>query len=238
MAKDTAQDADHAKPIGLAVAGIMKNSAIESTSASSEAAAAADERLAAWDRDRIRAEWAERWEKSGVMPRHRNFRVADVDASKPDEGRWLEKLAICRKQMGTGCLLALVGLRGNGKTQMAVELIREACLKRNARYATAMDFFMDVKAAYREDGADERSVIDRFVQPDLLVLDEAHERGNTDWEGRLLTYLMDQRYGKCKDTVLIANMSREAFVESVGPSIASRMSETGGVVECDWGSFR
>lgn len=153
---------------------------------------------------------------------------------------WLAKLTEIASRVGTGFLIALIGDRGPGKTQMGVELIRRCCeTGRSARYVTAMDFFIAVKASYG-DGADERerAVIQSFARPRLLVFDEVQERGETDWENRLLTHLIDLRYREERDTLLIANLLREPFIESLGPSITSRLIETGGIVECSWPSFR
>ena len=59
-----------------------------------------------------------------------------------------------------------------------------------------------------------------------------------DWEDRLLFELLDRRYGDMTDTLLIANSDRQTFLASVGPSLASRIQETGGTVTADWASLR
>jgi DNA replication protein DnaC len=64
------------------------------------------------------------------------------------------------------------------------------------------------------------------------------ERGETPWEDRLLTHLIDRRYASEKDTLLITNQSKESFIQSIGPSAASRIVEVGGIVTCDWPSYR
>ena len=57
----------------------------------------------------------------------------------------------------------------------------------------------------------------------------------------LLTLIVDKRYAEGrKDTVIIANaQTAQEMAALVGPSIASRAVETGGMVDCGvWGSFR
>lgn len=40
------------------------------------------------------------------------------------------------------------------------------------------------------------------------------------------------------DTLIISNQDVSALTASLGPSTVSRMRETGGVIECDWESYR
>jgi len=54
----------------------------------------------------------------------------------------------------------------------------------------------------------------------------------------MLFELLNRRYNDLKDTILIANKSKAEFQDYIGPSLASRMNETGGIVECNWPSFR
>ncbi len=147
-----------------------------------------------------------------------------------------------KQRLGTGAVLALIGPRGTGKTQLGCDLICEATTGRgmSARYAKAIEFFMGIKATFQRNAEEtEKAVIDRFRRPALLVLDEISSRGETEWEDRLFDHLIDERYGAKKDTILIGNfVTVRDFDASVGPSIASRLSETGGVIDCNWASFR
>jgi len=164
--------------------------------------------------------------------------LANLDLDR--SGAWGQKHQKIGSMLGTGFIVALIGHRGNGKTQMAVELIRR-CAQDGKRslYATATEFFMDIKATYRQDAKEsERNVIQRYGQPALLVLDEIGKRGETDWEDRLLFELVDRRYRDVKDTLLLSNQEGAQFEAAVGAAITSRLNETGGIVECDWESFR
>jgi DNA replication protein DnaC len=159
-------------------------------------------------------------------------------------------LAKLRDQLGDGFLFVLAGKRGTGKTQIATsiaveEIARMVPLWRQYRechwpfYITARQLFREIRATYSRDSEmDEVQILKRFSDPHLLVIDEAHERGNTEWEDRTLTDLIDRRYGMKKDTILISNMTRAELPAALGPSIISRLHETGGVIECNWESFR
>ena len=168
---------------------------------------------------------------SGVRVRHR---IAPASTCEP----WNKLLRRLTKRVGTGFLAALIGNRGTGKSQLAVELIRASCAsERRAVYTTAMDIFIDLRDAYKLQES-ERSVLLRFQSPSLLVIDEAQERGETPWEDRMLTALIDYRYSQKRDTVLISNLKRAEFEASMGASVISRMVEAGGIIECNWPSFR
>ena len=139
-----------------------------------------------------------------------------------------------------GAFLALVGSRGPGKTQLGVCAMHRVCQQgKPVRYVKALDFFAEVKAAYLPDSKDdERGVIKRFCRPQLLVIDGMEVRGETPWEDRMLSHLIDRRYDDMTDTILIANLKEEDLLHSIGSSAESRLREVGGVIICDWPSFR
>jgi DNA replication protein DnaC len=169
----------------------------------------------------------------------RHFRKTGLDILPHAAGEWNDALRNLKSKIGTGFLVALIGTRGTGKTQMGVELIRTQINRlKSAQFTTAMDIFLAVKSSYRKDGQDERVIVAEFCKPRLLVIDEIQERAETPWEDRILTHLIDRRYNDEKDTLLIGNLTPDQFAQHVGASILSRLNETGGIVQCDWESFR
>jgi len=157
-----------------------------------------------------------------------------------NKGPWYEMYATIEAKLGTGLLVALVSPRGSGKTQMGVELIKAMARKQaSGRYITATGFLLMVKSTYKSDEKmTERGVIDQFRHPKLLVIDELSKRKDTEWEFQLLFELINCRYNDMTDTILISNQTPVQFAESVGPSLSSRMKETGGIIECGWESYR
>lgn len=155
-------------------------------------------------------------------------------------GEWGKRLGALTARLGTGFLVGLIGGRGPGKTQMGYELMKATTenLKR-AYYATATEFFMAIKATYKREAEEtEEDIVRQYRKVDLLVLDEVSKRGETDWEDRLLFELLDSRYRDMSDTLLISNEEKAAFESSIGPSVSARMRETGGIIQCNWPSFR
>jgi hypothetical protein len=154
-------------------------------------------------------------------------------------GEWAIAEKRITGKLGSGCLIALVGNRGCGKTQLAVEAIRFCANKgKRARYCTATEFFMEVKATYGNESRSEKNVLDEFSRPLLLVIDEVGQRSESEWENRLLFELLNRRYNALKDTLLISNQTSDEFSKSMGPSLVSRMVETGGLIECRWPTYR
>ncbi len=142
-------------------------------------------------------------------------------------------------KVGGGFLIALLGNRGSGKTQIAQQGVTFATgLGRSALYVRAMTIFLELRATYSSPDRTELEVIQKYTAPQLLVIDEIQERGETDFENRILNHLLDTRYGDMTDTLVIGNLQPKAFQNSMGSSISDRLRETGGVIECNWKSFR
>lgn len=157
------------------------------------------------------------------------------------DGPWGAKLAALIPRLGTGCILVLHGINGNGKTQLGVELMRHqvGVRKLSAKFTSSMEFFMAVKATYRPDAKkDEAAVVAEFTAPKLLVMDEVEKRGESEWENHLLFHLVNRRYNDGKDTVMISNLDKAELPAHLGRSLVSRLNQTGGLVFCDWPSKR
>jgi DNA replication protein DnaC len=164
-----------------------------------------------------------------------------------DFGEWGHKRDRLTKMLGSGFLVALLGPRGTGKTQLAVDVAVSRCRAMSeqdehkgyiARYCKAMEIFLEIRACYQSKDRCERDVVDFWCRFGLLVIDELQVRGDTSFEDKVLTHVCDRRYDAILDTILISNQSEADFRESVGPSIWSRLSEAGGFIVCDWPSFR
>lgn len=137
-------------------------------------------------------------------------------------------------------IVALLGMRGPGKTWIGCAAVIDHCRAgKSAFYADALDYFSALKETYNRDAkATESCVEAKHLKPDLLVLDEMHERGDTAWEDRMLTRLINKRYQSAKATILISNHDMAQFEIRVGTSISDRISDGGGVLECQWESLR
>lgn len=136
-----------------------------------------------------------------------------------------------------GNSVLLAGPRGRGKTQIAVACAFDAADRlRTVRYLKAMQLFRECRQAMKDNC--EVQVVDQFCRYGLLIVDEAHVRGETDYEDRTLTEIVDRRYDDMKPTMFITNENKVESAKSLGASIVSRFQESGIVIECDWQSYR
>ena len=160
-------------------------------------------------------------------------------AKMPTAGPWFEHGKTITEKLGTGFLFALVGKRGTGKTLMAVKIILSAVQKSGlfARYETAMNIFLKLRDGYKHNHS-ELDLIEGFINPPVLAIDAMEVRGETKFENQILDHIIDQRYSSMRDTLLVSNQENAEFIKSAGPSIISRLKETGGIVECNWEGFR
>ena len=169
---------------------------------------------------------------TGVPRRYRAF------WSFPDDKQWERDFETAKNHVSNSTLLSLIGKRGSGKTRLAIEILRSFA-KTKGRYLTAMDLFMRIRASYRKDAVeDESRIVEELSRCSLLILDEIQERGESAWEDRILTHLIDKRYSALKPTIIIANLKAEELEEHLGASASSRMREGGGILILNGKSHR
>jgi len=150
-----------------------------------------------------------------------------------DKAKQLENIVT-----GSDCMLLLCGDRGPGKTQIATYW---ASKFKNSRYFRAHDLMSAIRGEFSDDKKDSmqsKQTLHQAKHCDYLVLDEYSELAGTEYDKRTLTNLLDYRYGAMKATVIITNTSINEAPNEVGRSAWSRFEETGGIVHCDWASYR
>ena len=161
-----------------------------------------------------------------------------------ENDEWFNTFRKAKSVVERGGNVLLCGTRGGGKTRMACELSKRAVLPRDRSkprrvFKSAMRIFLEIRATYRRDAKEsELDIIDYLATCRLLVIDEVQERAESTFEAQKLTTIIDERYKHKLPTILIANLTPEAFLESLGPSICDRCNEDGGLLEFTWPSFR
>lgn len=151
---------------------------------------------------------------------------------------WMGYFGKVMQKCDAGGIVALIGPRGTGKTRLAAESMRNLAPEKGI-YTTAMGLFLRIRASFGKAAKEpEADIVAEMAATPLLILDEVQERGNTAWEDRLLTHILDCRYGAMAPTVIIANLTEAALVECLGDSIISRLTETGGILEINGPSHR
>ena len=157
---------------------------------------------------------------------------------RPQDAQWTDDFRKVMEKVRAGGIVALIGNRGTGKTRLAAESVRDFSPAKST-YTTAMSLFLRIRASFGKKGGEtEEQIVKEMAQSTLLVIDEIQERGNTAWEDRLLTHILDKRYGAMTPTIIIANLDAAALTECLGASISSRINETGGIITITGKSHR
>lgn len=137
-------------------------------------------------------------------------------------------------------VLALVGAMGTGKTLLACEfaesLIRK--LSMSVRYITAQGVVSEIQSSYGQDGKNEETEIQRFVQYDLLIVDEIDAKRSTDNANMLINEVINRRYAENKPVVVITNQALDTLGQFVGDRVADRLHENAFICSFNWGSAR
>lgn len=139
-------------------------------------------------------------------------------------------------------MLVILGPRGTGKTQLAAGIIFDGLrAEKTGVIVSTWDCLCEIRSNRSLSVAREKQLRarKRFMDPDILVLDEFQVRGGDQREAAELVTLVDERYRtRGKATVMVANLEPDAFVDYAGDSITDRVRQLGGKIVCEWKSFR
>ena len=153
--------------------------------------------------------------------------------------KWVGAYKLLDSRVASGGVWVLLGGRGCGKTQLAVEVMRRVAQNHDPQptmlYSTAAGFTSDLL-----DAESKRVVRSKYEGVRILVMDALQNRDTSNqWSARELTALVDARYAAMRFTILLSNETPESFTAAAGVDIVSRMNETGGLIRCDgWKVYR
>jgi DNA replication protein DnaC len=172
-------------------------------------------------------------------------------APEPVGDKWLQFFDSANEMITNGGITLLYGGHGTGKTRMAYELakvckpprptflVRGITKSLPAIYTTAVNMFMDIRETYgSKSERSEKQIVSELSEAALLVIDEIQERGETQFEDRKLTQIIDARYMDGRPTILISNYSRQDFAKTLSPAVLDRIRENGKGMHFDWPSHR
>jgi len=159
-------------------------------------------------------------------------------------------------QVASKCgIVALIGGRGTGKTQMAWQIAKNVKLQnvntvnydsgfskqinRPAIYRTAMDIFLELRSTYAPKAEKtEWQLMKEYENAALLVIDEINVTTGNNFEDLKMTAIMDKRYQRLRPTILIGNVDLQQFSDRMGKSVINRIEEDGIILSCNWPSYR
>lgn len=125
--------------------------------------------------------------------------------------------------------LVLTGPTGVGKTHQCWGALRRIVEGRaRAGYGVRWRFTthpeLNDELRPKPDGS-HASALDRYLEAELLVLDDLGAGKQTDWTGDSLHRLVDHRWAHQKVTLYSTNLTRKQLIEAVGDRVVSRLAD-------------
>lgn len=149
-----------------------------------------------------------------------------------------ERFAVRRQDGGS---MMFIGRPGTGKTHLACATLMAVVSddRWTGRYTDAWSLMSEVKATWRRTSPEsEEEVIQRYVRPDLLVLDEVGVQYGSDTERAILHRVLDLRYQAMRPTIVVGNVKLEGMKDYLGERAVSRLMEGGKVIPFEWEDHR
>lgn len=140
-----------------------------------------------------------------------------------------------------GASFVFCGKPGSGKTHLACAIGNAVMRNHGAGvlFITVFDAIQRVKETYSDKSQSERTVMQSFTEPDLLILDEVGVQFGTDYEKVIITDLINRRYNDMRPTIILSNLDEAELSDYLGARVMDRMFEGGGgVIAFGWGSYR
>jgi DNA replication protein DnaC len=161
---------------------------------------------------------ANAWADSGVG---RRFAAARLDTYDTPTTAHVNALRSCRQaveQLDKGDGILLLGEPEGGKTHLLAGMLHAAIANGlTARYITAEDFYLGLRACMDGKGQTESAYLISLANPDVLALDDiytlaiAKSGGEESYQYRMLWTLLDRRYREAKATLASTNRSLDQF---------------------------
>jgi DNA replication protein DnaC len=156
-------------------------------------------------------------------------------------------LALCKSYIGMfpGCSdpLFLVGSYGTGKTHLAIAIMKRLLSMGHIKtgyYTTTMRMIRDIRGSYHHTSTEtEQGIIDKYVDKDLLILDEIGVQNGTDNEKLLIYEVLNGRYENLRPTILISNYSVNEIKDYLSERVFDRLQGKNKLLAVfDWESER
>lgn len=185
--------------------------------------------------------WGSRDERFQMRYVDRHFlggaRLADWKIENPSDKKALAAANRFRANKQRG--LYLVGPTGQGKTFLAAAIFNEMLLGWSPssaweapqfRFVTESDLFMRLHASFGRppdgsQGETEQQVLNSYIWPDVLMLDEVCRFSVQDsgYRSRVYFHLVDRRWANNKCLVLTTNRATDELTQELGEATTDRI---------------
>ena len=198
-----------------------------------------------WRRELAEREWRRRLGRAAIPEKFHDRTFDTYVAVNPGQEAALAKAqryaANFDEALLHGTSLIFCGTIGTGKTHLAVAIAHE--VMKAGRQAVFVKLFRAVdavKETYAKGHPKTKAqVVREFVEPELLILDEAGMQRGTDEEKNIIFEIIDGRYELSRPTILTTNLAMPALEEMIGERSLDRLREGNGrMVPFEWPSHR
>lgn len=141
-----------------------------------------------------------------------------------------------KQRLGDGTCLILSGDVGTGKTFMACALLLEVARRRyTVKYTTCAQMLSAIRSVGWQQ---ESGVIQKYIQPQLLILDETPNDDFSASDKKRLFQVIDGRYQQCYPTIVVTNLNQPNLLSVIGKRIFDRLMHGGALIAFSWDSLR
>lgn len=193
-----------------------------------------------------REQRASKQRSAGIPARFANCTFDNYVVGNPKQRKALDTAKAfaenfkARQEAGNG--LVFCGSVGSGKTHLGCAIANHLLdCGRTALYVTVSDLIREIRDTWRhESRRSESSVIARYREVGLLILDEIGVQFSTENERNQLFDVLDARYREMRPTIIASNLNGAGLKECLGERLFDRLTEVGSaaVVTFDWPSYR
>ena len=155
-------------------------------------------------------------------------------------------LNLCQRYSGNwqkvrenGYSILMFGNPGTGKSHLACSIVRSLLPGITALYTRVPDLISYIRSQWRSDSQEsEHSAKRRFIDLDLLVLDEIGVQAGSSNEQNLLFEVIDARLSENKPTIFITNLMPKALADVLGDRVMDRINGKSYAMQFTGDSFR
>ena len=104
------------------------------------------------------------------------------------------------------CLYLWSKARGSGKSRLASTICNELTAKGvRSKFVGASALLSEIQASWDDKDTSTHKIIENYIKPNLLVIDDLGEKGNKEWINNNMFLIIDKRYQERKPTVFTSN---------------------------------